>query len=145
MGPDKKAIALILVFGFILLLPALVKKKESGSHEVTPEVKEKGARYGFLKLSEAEYGEAVKATRYPEPKRYEELTAYYPEPHGAGWKGLSLAEMFPEKYKDLLKRDVPDRLSPSEVKTVIEEKRIPYGRGVEPGISELTRKKVQSG
>lgn len=138
MEPDKKAIALILVFGFILLLPALAKKKESGSHEVTPEVKEKGARYGFLQLSEAEYGEAVKATRYPEPKRYEELTAYYTKPREVGWKGLSLAEMFPGKYKDLLKRGVPNRLSPSEVKAVIGEKRIPYYRGVEPTLMQIT-------
>jgi len=134
MGADKTAVALILGFGFILLLPALVKKKESGSHEVTPvtpAVTERKARYGFLQLSEAEYGEALKSGRYPEPTRYEKLTAYYAEPHEPGWKGLSLAEMFPTKYKDLLSRGVPDNLSPGEVKQVIEERRIPYERRVE--------------
>ena len=103
-------------------------------HEITPltpEVTEKEARYGFLQLSEAEYGEALKSGRYPEPTRYAKLTGYITEPHEPGWKGLSLAEMFPTKYKELLNRGVPDKLSPLEVKTVIEEKRIPYGRGVE--------------
>jgi rubrerythrin len=98
---------------------------------VTPEVTEREARYGFLQLNEAEYNEAVVSGRYPEPGHYEKLTKYYTEKHEPGWKGISLAEMFPTKYKDLLSRGVPDKLSPLEVKTVIEEKRIPYGRGVE--------------
>lgn len=103
-------------------------------HEITPvtrEVTERKARYGFLQLNEAEYQEAVKSGRYPEPGRYQKLTEYYTEEHEPGWKGISLAEMFPTKYKDLLSRGVPDKLSSLEVKTVIEEKRIPYGRGVE--------------
>ena len=29
---------------------------------------------------------------YPNPERYEKLTAYYPEPHARGWRGLSLQE-----------------------------------------------------
>jgi hypothetical protein len=100
---------------------------------VTPEVTEREARYGFLQLNEVEYNEAVESGRYPEPERYEKLTEYYTEKHEPGWKGVSLAEMFPTKYKDLLSRGVPDKLSPLEVKTVIEEKRIPYDRGVELG------------
>jgi rubrerythrin len=94
-------------------------------------VREKEASYGFLQLNEVEYQEAVQSGRYPEPARYETLTAYFSEPHKADWKGLSLAEMFPTRYKDLLNRGVPDKLSALEVKTVIEEKRIPYSRGVE--------------
>lgn len=110
----------------------------------TAEVTEKEARYGFLQLSEAEFGEALKSGRYPDPERYRKLTEYYPEPHEPGWKGVSLAEMFPTRYKDLLKRGVPDKLSPSEVKTVIEEKRIPYGRGVELDIKEDIESMVYS-
>jgi len=110
---------------------AIAKKREDAP--ITPEVTERKARYGFLQLNEAEYEEALKSGRYPEPTRYEKLTGYYTEPREPGWKGLSLAEMFPTKYKDLLKRGVPDQLSPLEVKTVIEEKRIPYGRGVKLG------------
>jgi hypothetical protein len=94
-------------------------------------VREKEARYGFLQLNEEEYQEALQSGRYPEPGRYEKLTGYYTEKHEPGWKGVSLAEMFPTKYKELLSRGVPDQLSPLEVKTVIEEERIPYGRGVE--------------
>jgi hypothetical protein len=110
---------------------------------ITPKITEKEARYGFLQLNEAEYSEALKSGRYPDPTRYEKLTAFHTEPHEANWKGLSLAEMFPTKYKDLLERGVPDKLSPLEVKTVIEEKRIPYGRGVELGISEVTPEVTQ--
>jgi hypothetical protein len=46
--------------------------------------------------------------------------------------------MFPTRYKELLERGVPDSLSPLEVKTVIEEKRIPYNRGVVPSASQTT-------
>ena len=145
MALDKGAVALILGFGFIILLPTLIKKagyqQNEGPKPQTstakpkatgnPGITERGARYGFLKLNEAEYGEAIGTGRYPEPKRYEELTKYYAEPHEPGWKGLSLAEMFPTKYKDLLSRGVPDKLSPSEVQQVIKERRIPYERRVE--------------
>lgn len=108
-------------------------------HEVTPaipEVTEREARYAFLQLNEAEYNEAVESGRYPEPGRYQKLTEYYTQPHDPGWKGVSLAEMFPTKYKELLSRGVSDKLSPFEVQQVIEEKRIPYGRGVE--LSKVT-------
>lgn len=115
--------------GGFLVLHGDAKPKAPGN----PGITERGARYGFLQLNEAEYTEAVGAGRYPDPKRYEELTKYYAEPHEPGWKGLSLAEMFPTKYKDLLSRGVPDQLSPSEVQQVIKERRIPYGRRVEHG------------
>jgi len=107
---------------------------------IPPEISEREARYEFLQLSEAEYEEAIKSGRYPEPARYEELTKYYAEPHEPGWKGLSLAEMFPTRYKDLLSRGVPDRLSASEVQQAIEEKRVPYERGVEGVTPEVTLK-----
>lgn len=116
-------------FGGFLVLFGDAAPKATGN----PGITERGARYGFLQLNEAEYAEAVGSGRYPEPKRYEELTSYFAEPHEPGWKGISLAEMFPTRYQDLRSRGVPDKLSPSEVKTVIEEKRVPYGRGVEPG------------
>jgi len=107
-----------------------------GITPASPGITEREARYGFLQLNEAEYKEAVESGRYPEPERYEKLTGYYTEKHEPGWKGVSLAEMFPTKYQDLLSRGVPDTLSPLEVKTVIEEKRIPYGRGVD--LSKVT-------
>ena len=83
-------------------------------------------QYGFLQLSETEYQEAVASQRYPDPKRYEQLTGYFPEPHGPDWKGRSLAEMFPTRYKDLQARGVPDQLSPVQVESVVKEGRIPY-------------------
>lgn len=95
-------------------------------------IEEKGARYGFLQLNEAEYAEAVKSGRYPDPERYRQLTEYYTEPHEPGWRGISLAEMFPTHYKDLSARGVPDQLSSDQVQGIIEEKRIPYERGLEP-------------
>jgi len=119
--------------GFLVLFGDAKPKTTRTVQRPKSEVTEKEARYGFLQLNEAEYGEAIGTGRYPEPKRYEELTAYITEPHKPGWKGLSLAEMFPTKYKELLSRGVPDKLSPGEVKQVIEERRIPYERRVEHG------------
>jgi hypothetical protein len=55
-------------------------RAKAGMSEVT----EKEARYGFLQLSEAEYGEALKSGRYPEPTRYEKLTGYFTKPHEPG-------------------------------------------------------------
>lgn len=89
------------------------------------------AKYGFLQLNETQYKEAIASKRYPEPKRYEQLTAYYPQPHGPDWKGLSLAELFPTTHKDLQARGVPDKLSAIQVETIIKEGRIPY-EGVTP-------------
>jgi len=133
IGEGARVIADDHCGGFLVLRGGAVPKVTRTIQQPESEVTEKEVSYGFLQLNEAEYQEAIGTGRYPEPKRYEELTTYITGPRKPGWKGLSLAEMFPTKYKELLSRGVPDKLSPGEVQQVIEERRIPYERRVEHG------------
>lgn len=98
-------------------------------------VEEAGQPYGFLQLTKEEYQDAITSGRYPEPERYEKLTAYITEEHPRGWKGISLAELFPNRYKALQAKGVPDTLSAADVETVINERRVPYQRGVSGVVS----------